>query len=133
MTNQVNTNVKVLLVEDEKIPMIVSSRILIDLGYTLDKAENGTDAVNMGKNGYDIILMDIGLPDFSGIEATKQIREYEKTTNHYTKIMALTAYSLAEIGEQCILAGMDEVANKPITKDKLQALIEKHLFIQPYI
>jgi len=133
MTNQVNTNVKILLVEDQKVPMMIHSKILTDLGYALDKAENGTDAVNMSKNGYDIIFMDIGLPDFSGIEATKQIREYEKTTHHQTKIIALTAYSLAEIGEQCFAVGVDDIANKPITKDKIQALIEKHIYAEAQI
>ena len=125
-----HSHYKILLVEDELLPMTVHQKLLTSLGYLPDQAVNATDAVNMSKNGYDLIFMDIGLPDFIGIEATRQIREYELTQYHQkrVKIIALTGFSLDEVGHLCVAAGMDDIANKPISKDEIRALIEKHLF-----
>jgi len=116
MTNQLTTNCKILLVEDEKIALMVNSKLISALGHTHDTAENGTDAVAMSQNGYDIIFMDIGLPDFNGIEATKKIRAFEASNNmKKAKIIALTAFNLSEVGDECFAAGMDDIANKPRT------------------
>ena len=115
---------KILLVEDEAIAQIINTRLLQDLGYKPDMATTGEDAVLMSQSGYDVILMDIGLPGIDGLEATRQIRAYEATLGRRARIVALTAYRIEEYREKCIEAGLDDIANKPITIEKLRALIE---------
>lgn len=129
MTNTVNQNCKILLVEDEKVVMYVHTTMLHDLGFTPDTAETGMAALALCQNEYDLIFMDIGLPDINGIEVTTRIRECEQAKNNIKRpsIVALTAYEIHEVYDECMKAGMDEVANKPITKDRLMALIQKHI------
>lgn len=118
---------KILLVEDEPIARMVNSKLLADLGYTPDIAETGEDAVTMSSEGYDLILMDIGLPGIDGLEATRQIRRHEASQQQQAVIIALSAYSIESYYDKCIDAGMDDMANKPISIDKLQLLIEHAL------
>lgn len=115
---------KVLLVEDEVIARMVNTRLLQQLGYTPDVAENGEDAVLMSQAGYDVILMDIGLPGIDGLEATRQIRASETTQGRRARMVALTAYSIESYRDKCDEAGLDVIVNKPITIEKLSALIE---------
>lgn len=115
---------KVLLVEDEVIARMVNTRLLQELGYTPDIAETGEEAVLMSQSGYDVILMDIGLPGIDGLEATRQIRAFEATLNRQARMVALTAYAIESYHDKCIEAGLDGIANKPITIEKLSALIE---------
>lgn len=115
---------KVLLVEDEVIARMVNTRLLQQLGYAPDVAETGEAAVLMSQSGYDVILMDIGLPGIDGLEATRQIRAFEATLGRRARMVALTAYPIEEYRNKCIEAGLDGIANKPITIEKLGALIE---------
>lgn len=115
---------KVLLVEDEVIARMVNTRLLQQLGYAPDVAETGEAAVLMSQSGYDVILMDIGLPGIDGLEATRQIRAFEATLGRRARMVALTAYPIEEYRNKCVEAGLDGIANKPITIEKLGALIE---------
>ncbi len=103
-----------LLVEDNKINQIVASETLKKVGYTLDIAENGQEALNMlEKNNYDVILMDIQMPVMDGYTATKIIREQEK----YAKlpIIAMSAHAMKGDRETSISRGMNDHITKPIT------------------
>lgn len=115
---------KILLVEDEPIARMVNSGFLKELGYEPDEAITGNQAVKMAKNNYDLIFMDIGLPDINGMEAADKIRK-----NNLIKkrpcIIGLTGFKHEEIYEKCLSVGMDDVLNKPITPDKLAFLISK--------
>jgi CheY-like chemotaxis protein len=115
---------KILLVEDEPLARMVNTRFLQTLGYIPDVAITGEEAVAMSRTGYDVIFMDIGLPGIDGLEATRQIRAYETAHGWHSTIIALSAYAIATHRDKCIEAGMDDMANKPIAIDKLQALIE---------
>jgi CheY-like chemotaxis protein len=116
---------KVLLVEDEAIARMVNTRFLHALGHDTDVAVTGEEAVTMSANGYDVIFMDIGLPGIDGLEATRQIRAMEAAGGQRTTIIALTAYPVETYRQSCLEAGLDDIASKPITMDKLQALIEQ--------
>jgi len=117
---------KILLVEDESIPMLVHQMMLTELGHTPDKAEDGQKALDLACKNYDLILMDIGLPDINGFEVTLRIRQMEyKQERARAYIVALTAYSLVEIREECLVAEMDEVILKPVAAQRLQELLDK--------
>ena len=117
----------VLLVEDNFLNQKVVIATLEKAGHKVDLAENGKIAVEMyQKNIYDLILMDIQMPIMDGIEATKNIRKFEKENNRSAiKIMAVTAFALERDKEQCLNAGMDEFLSKPFKPNELLSLINK--------
>ena len=113
------TKKKVLLVEDEKMIQVIHLMYLQELGCKVDIVDNGTKAVSQAKQKYDLIFMDVGLPDISGIEATRQIRKNGVTC----KIVVLTAFIRADVKDECLTAGVNLVAAKPITPDKLSRIV----------
>lgn len=118
-------SLKILLAEDDKLNQMVTVRILKERGYNVDIANDGREAVAMYKKGkYDIVLMDIQMPDMDGIEATRRIRELEGS-NRRIPIVALTAYALLGDRERFIEKGMDDYVAKPIKIDKLFHVIER--------
>lgn len=119
-----NHSLKILLVEDEKIPMVVHRKMLTDLGYTPDISEDGQQALAMSHKGYDIIFMDIGLPDIDGLTVAAEIRRREGNIK-YSRIIALTGYISDEVQEQCLAVGIDEIATKPISLTKFNELLDR--------
>lgn len=115
---------KLLLVEDEEICALFAQTILQELGYQVDLAKNGTEALQKYKiNTYDLIFMDVGLPDINGIEVTRKIRVDEKTTDKHVPIIALTAHIDNDSKQQCVESGMDTVLSKPIEKEKIGEIL----------
>lgn len=112
----------VLLVEDDPCVQLIHKSILSDLGFQVDTASTAQEALALLDKKYDTVLMDIGLPDMTGIEASIEIRRRESVNKH-TRIVALTAYTQEKIHAECRTAGIDQVATKPITADKLNKLI----------
>lgn len=119
----INRNkIKVLLVEDEKIPQIASTHILIECHCEVDIATTGLEALTIiMKNNYNIIFMDIGLKDIDGYEITKRI----KKANYNVPIIALTAHNDKETEKSCLDAGMVDFLAKPLTMEKIQGIIRK--------
>jgi CheY-like chemotaxis protein len=95
------------------------------MGYKPDIANNGTQAIEMAANNYDLIFMDIGLPDINGFAATVEIRRRESGNQKRAFIIGLTGYLLEEVQAKCLEAGMDNVAAKPITTEQLQRIINQ--------
>ena len=119
---KINQQYKILLTEDDKVNQLVIDRMLNECGYRVDIATNGYEAVAMVKqNSYDIILMDIQMPEMDGIEATKLIREI----NQDTPVLAITAHALHGDREKFLSQGMDGYISKPIKVEKLVEEIEK--------
>lgn len=117
---------KVLLAEDNKVNQMVAVALLKRLGCDVDVAENGAQAVKMSATTtYDLILMDIQMPEMSGLEATEVIREREQATGKHQLIVALTAHALEGDREICTNAGMDDYLTKPIKSEHLQTLIDR--------
>ena len=109
----------ILVVEDDKINRIVITRMLKERGYTFDTANNGLEALSLHeKHRYDVILMDIQLPELNGIETTKYIRKKEGSMKR-TPIIAITAFALSGDREKFLKMGIDEYLAKPVTMDKL--------------
>lgn len=104
------SNFNVLIVDDNKINQIVTQNILKKKGYTCSIANNGMDAIEMIKSeNFDLVLMDINMPEMNGLEATKVIR----TFNTNIPVIALTAVEEGEIRNQALSVGMNDVIIKP--------------------
>jgi two-component system aerobic respiration control sensor histidine kinase ArcB len=114
----------ILIVEDHPITAKITKAILDDLSCQVDIAINGEDAILKIENEhYDLVLMDIGLPDIDGCEVTRQIRLYESTQGgHHIPIVGLTARVDIENKQRCIDAGMNAVFSKPLIKEKIQEI-----------
>jgi len=116
---------RILLVEDNIINQKVALRILDGIGYKADVATNGIEAINALRHKvYDLILMDIQMPEMDGITATKQIcQEWPDATRPW--IVALTANAMQGDREVCIQAGMDDFMSKPVNKEKLKEILNQ--------
>ena len=111
----------ILLVEDNKINQKVAAHTIIKYGHTVDFANDGLEAVELfNKNKYDIIFMDIQMPNMNGYEATEEIRRIETENNlNRTKIIAMTANALKGEKEKCISIGMNDYLSKPFKQESL--------------
>ncbi|MCX7708983.1 MAG: PAS domain S-box protein [Clostridia bacterium] len=123
--NIASREANILLVEDNGVNQAVITRMLTKEGYRVDVANDGLEALKLhSEREYDLILMDIQMPNMDGVEATKRIREKEGPTKH-TAIIALTAYALQGDRERFLSAGMDEYLAKPVNFEELYKIIEK--------
>ena len=114
----------ILLVEDEPINRKVLQFMLDNINCIYDTATTGNEAVTLAlKNTYDIIFMDIQLPDFSGINVTEKLRAAGITT----PIIATTAHALPDEKRTFITAGMNDVLAKPFRQQQISEIIEKWL------
>ncbi|HEY2566693.1 MAG TPA: response regulator [Candidatus Aquirickettsiella sp.] len=119
--------IKILVVEDSEIVRKVIEITLSSLSYNVDIAINGLEAIRLfKKNDYDIVFMDLGLPDISGIEVTKELRRFEEVQNSIP-IIALTAHHTKLDKELGLTAGIQEFVLKPLTKEMAQATINKYV------
>lgn len=115
---------RVLLAEDNAVNQKVVVRALKKLGCMVDVAQNGLEAVSLSeKIRYDLILMDVQMPEIDGFEATRTIRSREQKSGGYTPIVAMTANAMPGDREQCIDAGMDDYLTKPITFEAIKLLL----------
>ncbi len=112
---------KVLLVEDFEPNALIAGRYLRVFGYTYDIAVNGNEAIEMAKTGdYFAILMDVQMPELNGYQATKLIRENERTSGAArTSIIAMTAHAMPGDRERCLAADMDDYLSKPFRAEQL--------------
>ncbi|HEX4505836.1 MAG TPA: response regulator [Alphaproteobacteria bacterium] len=129
MTTDTKPVFRVLLAEDVKLNQMLTQKLLARSGYLIDIAENGIQAIEAMKNtDYDVILMDVQMPEMDGIEATKQIRQLPGTKK-FVPIIALTAQADVDTEDELRAAGMDDYISKPINFDilfsKLSALAAK--------
>ncbi len=116
---------RVLLAEDNATNQVYISHFLIERGFALETAENGVEVIEMLENSgpFDVILMDVQMPEMDGLEATKKIRD----AGNDIPIIALTAYAMEGDREKFIDCGMDDYASKPVNIDELVRIIGKFL------
>jgi len=118
----------ILLVEDNEDNVLLTGMLLDRLHHTYEVAHNGRVALEMYQKGnWDLVLMDIQMPEMDGLEATRRIREVEERDRCHTPIVALTAMSMPEDNDRCKAAGMDDYLRKPISVDKLRTTIDRWL------
>lgn len=110
----------VLLAEDNPVNQKFAVRVLEGAGHRVAKANNGREAVHLWEsNPFDLILMDVQMPELDGLEATREIRSREQASGRRIPIIAMTANAMAGDREMCISAGMDGYVAKPVKKDML--------------
>ena len=116
---------KVLLVEDDPIIAKIHKEMLKESTQEIDHAENGEQAIIMaGINNYDLILLDLGLPDINGVDVALQIHQTKQ--NETTPIVALTACHIDAIEQKCLAAGIEKIIIKPTTPEILRQLIHTY-------
>jgi PAS domain S-box-containing protein len=116
---------RILLAEDHPINQRLARRLLEGWGHTVSLAVTGKQAIAMWEEkAFDLIIMDVQMPEMCGIEATRALREREKRSGGHVPIVAMTAHAIVGDRERCLKAGMDDYIAKPIDPERLFALIE---------
>jgi CheY-like chemotaxis protein len=119
---------RILLAEDNPVNQKVAKRVLSHLGYEVDIVNNGLEAINAIANvAYDLILMDIQMPEMDGLETTRYIRKQESESQvSPIAIVAMTANATDDDQNLCRDAGMNDYISKPIQIDKLKNLLQRY-------
>ena len=116
---------RVLLAEDNPVNQEVALRLLERRGHSVIVAENGKQALTaIERHKFDLVLMDVQMPEMGGLEATQLIREKEKSTREHLPILAMTAHAMQGDRERCIAAGMDGYLAKPIDPKSFLQTVE---------
>jgi signal transduction histidine kinase/HPt (histidine-containing phosphotransfer) domain-containing protein len=123
---------RILLVDDNDINQKVAARILHQIGYRPDLAENGRKALEaLDQKIYDLVFMDVMMPEMGGLEATQSIRARQKDSGTHPNyggriiIVAMTAHAMQSDREKCLAAGMDDYLAKPVRPADIRGIIEK--------
>ena len=134
LKSAINDKDKVLLVEDYEGNIVVLGYILEDMEIEYDVAKTGLEALNLWKeNHYDLVLMDIQMPEMDGFTATEQIRNIEDEQDlERTPIIGMTAHALVGDKDKCIAAGMDDYLPKPINETDLKKSMLKFLKLRQH-
>jgi CheY-like chemotaxis protein len=114
--------IRILVVDDYDINRLVTIKSIHSEvpGMQIDEAVNGQEAIDMlGRNAYDLLLMDVQMPVMDGLETTRWIREDKKHGIHTTRIIGLTSYAMKDDEARCRQAGMDDYLSKPFEKQDL--------------
>lgn len=116
----------ILLAEDHKLNQVVVGLMIKEIGHTMAVAETGVEVLNMLKaQHFDLILMDIQMPEMDGLQATAAIRQQEQTTGQHIPIIAVTAHALHGDRERFLALGMDDYIPKPVQLEQLYNAIER--------
>jgi CheY-like chemotaxis protein len=116
----------VLLAEDNRTNQVLAMRLLERRGFKVVLADNGREAVAAhARQSFDVIFMDVQMPDMNGFEATAAIRLAEAGTDERTPIVAMTAHAMKGDRERCLAEGMDDYVSKPISPATLFAAIDR--------
>jgi two-component system sensor histidine kinase/response regulator len=115
---------RILLAEDNRVNQAVASRLLAKLGHKFAIANNGLEAMEqLNHQAFDVVLMDVQMPEMDGIRATKTIREREKSTHSHIPIIAMTGHAMTGDRVRCLAAGTDGSITKPINPEEVEAAI----------
>jgi CheY-like chemotaxis protein len=119
---------QILVAEDNLMNQRLLTRLLEKKGHEVTTADNGCQALEaLKKQIYDLVFMDVQMPEMDGMEATGKIREEEKISGGHVLIVALTAHAMKGDRELCLAAGMDDYMTKPIRRLDLDALLVKYM------
>jgi PAS domain S-box-containing protein len=122
----------ILLAEDNLVNQKITTRMLEKLGYGVTVVDNGRAALEAtGSQTFDLVLMDIQMPEMSGFEATEMIRRQESGSGRHLPIIALTAHAMDGDRERCLESGMDAYLAKPVRSAELSQVIDKLLTVLP--
>ncbi len=123
-----SASLRVLLVEDNRVNQRLATRLLEKRGHSVSLASDGREAlVVLEKESFDLVLMDLQMPEMDGFEATTAIRKNERGTGNHLPIVALTAHAMKGDREKCLAAGMDGYLTKPIRPHELDELLHTYV------
>jgi len=118
----------ILLAEDNPVNQKVAILLLQKKGHQVTVVENGRQALEMLEKGeFDLVLMDVQMPEMDGFEATRQIRQREQSTGEHLPVVAMTAHAMKGDREKCLEAGMDDYVAKPLYPEELYRVIERSI------
>lgn len=118
----------ILLAEDNLVNQKLATRLLEKRGHRVVLAVNGKRALSaLEKTAFDLVLMDVQMPEMDGLEATQKLREHEKTTGKHQPVVAMTALVMKGDRERCIAAGMDGYLSKPIRPQELDEVLDAYI------
>ena len=117
---------RILVAEDNVVNRALATAIFEKRGHSLVHAANGREVVAAAaREAFDLIFMDVQMPEMDGFEATRRIREAERATGRHIPIAAMTAHAMAGDRERCLAAGMDDYISKPFEKAALFGLLDR--------
>jgi CheY-like chemotaxis protein len=120
-------SLRILLAEDDPVNQKLAMFLLAKEGNQVTLVDNGRQALDqMTEHSFDLVLMDIEMPEMGGIEATQTIRRTQTTTDAYLPIIALTAHAMKGDRERFLAAGMDDYLTKPIRPKELRRILDLH-------
>jgi signal transduction histidine kinase/CheY-like chemotaxis protein/HPt (histidine-containing phosphotransfer) domain-containing protein len=121
-----HAGLRILLAEDNAVNRALATGILTKRGHSLVQAVNGREALECASaEVFDVILMDVQMPEMDGLEATRRIRQIETPLGRHTPIIAVTAHAMVGDRERCLAGGVDDYITKPLQKPELFALLER--------
>jgi signal transduction histidine kinase/CheY-like chemotaxis protein len=117
----------ILVAEDNAVNQLLINRLLQKRGHRVKMVGDGRSAVAAASDGgFDIVLMDVQMPELDGLQATREIRARESQSGQHTLIVALTAHAMRSDQERCLEAGMDDYLSKPINADELDRILNAY-------
>ena len=128
LREQKKTHLNILLADDDHINKTLAALLIENIGWEVTTVENGKDVLTALETGrFDLVLMDVQMPEMNGFKATMAIREKEKKTGEHIPIIALTAHAMKGDREQCLNVGMDDYICKPIEFKEFRSAILKNV------
>ncbi|MGH9743118.1 MAG: response regulator [Candidatus Acidiferrum sp.] len=119
-------SLRILVADDNLVNQRLASRLLEKRGHQVSVVSNGREALDaLEKSSYDLVFMDVQMPELDGMEATALLRQQEKSRGGHQVVVALTAHALKGDQERCFAAGMDAYLSKPIRSQDLDALLDR--------
>ncbi len=119
-------SLKILLAEDNRVNQVLAVRLLEKRGHEVTVAKNGLEALDsLKRQEFDLVLMDVQMPELDGFEATAAIRKDEMKSGKHIPIIAMTAHAMAGDRERCLEAGMDDYITKPIRPELLVEALKR--------
>ena len=120
------SRMRILVAEDNLVNRKLALAMLSKMGHSVTLVSNGKEALSAwSEHRYDLIFMDVQMPDIDGFEATRRIREQERLGRPRTPIVAMTAHAMSGDRERCLEAGMDDYVSKPISRKALEDVVER--------
>jgi CheY-like chemotaxis protein len=117
---------RVLVAEDNPVNQRLALRLLEKMGHRITVVDNGIDACERSMHGgFDLIMMDVPMPELDGMTATRRIRQWEAVHGGHLPIIAMTARAMQGDRERCLEAGMDDYLSKPIDSERLRQLVSR--------
>src|SRR3984893_9401935 len=121
---------RILLAEDNRVNQVLAVRLLEKRGHEVTVAGNGEEALEaLDRQAFDLVLMDVQMPEMDGLQATAAIRKGEMNTGKHIPIIAMTAHAMAGDKERCLEAGMDEYMTKPIRPEQLVDVLNRYSLV----